>query len=94
MLIAHRPLKAPTASNMKAVEKNLRKATDQAPHVTFDCRRMRGIPDTAFEREVRTCANGRVRGLKCVLIISRKSKVAGIRQGFGILSFHKRLSGV
>lgn len=71
-------MKAPTASNMKAVEKNLRKALGQAPRVIFDCRRMKGIPDTAIEREVRVCAAGRVRGLKRVLFVNRKGKVVDI----------------
>jgi hypothetical protein len=71
-------MKAPTASNMKAVEKNLRKALNQAPHVIFDCRRMKGVPDAAIEREVRTCAAGRVRGLKCVLFVNRKGKIVDI----------------
>ena len=71
-------MKAPTASNMKAVEKNLRKALNQAPHVIFDCRRMKGVPDAAIEREVRTCVAGRVRGLKCVLFVNRKGKIVDI----------------
>ncbi|MGN0262428.1 MAG: hypothetical protein ACI4B9_06280 [Eggerthellaceae bacterium] len=71
-------MKAPTASNMKAVEKNLRKALNQASYVIFDCRRMKGIPDTAIEREVRTCVDSRVRGLKRVLFVSRKGRVIDI----------------
>ena len=71
-------MKAPTASNLKAIEKNPRKALNQAQRVIFDCRRMKGIPDAAIEREVRICAAGRVRGLKCVLFVNRKGKVVDI----------------
>ena len=40
---------------------------------------MKGIPDNAIEREVRICADGRVRGLKRVLFVSRKGRVIDTR---------------
>lgn len=72
-------MKAPKASNMKAVEKNLRKAMDQSDCAIFDSRRMKGIPDHAIERELRICAAGRVKKLRRLLFVNRKSQVIGIK---------------
>jgi len=72
-------MKAPKASNMKAVEKNLRKATAQSAYVIFDSRRMKGIPDHAIERELRVCATGRVKALKRLLFVNRQAQVIDIK---------------
>ena len=72
-------MKAPKASNMKAAEKNLRKAMDQSDCVIFDSRRMKGIPDHAIERELRVCAVGRVKKLKRLLFVNRKAQVIDIK---------------
>lgn len=72
-------MKAPKASNMKAVEKNLRKATGQSAYVIFDFRRMKGIPDHAIERELRVCAAGRVKALKRLLFVNRQAQVIDIK---------------
>lgn len=72
-------MKAPRASNMKAVEKNLRKAVNQSDCVIFDSRRMKGIPDHAIERELRVCAAGRVKKLKRLMFVNRKAQVIDIK---------------
>lgn len=72
-------MKAPKASNMKAVEKNLRKALNQSNCVIFDSRRMKGIPDRALERELHVCAANRVKGLKKLLFVNRKAQVIDIK---------------
>ena len=72
-------MKAPTSSNMKAVEKNLRKATKQATYVIFDCRRMKSIPENAIEREIRICVSKRIKTLKSVLFVNRKGQVIDIQ---------------
>ena len=72
-------MKAPTASNMKAVEKNLRKALDQSDCVIFDSRRMKGIPDRAIERELRVCATGRVKALRRLLFVNRHAQIIDIK---------------
>ena len=72
-------MKAPKASNMKAVEKNLRKAMDQSDCVIFDSRRMKGIPDYAIERELRVCATGRVKKRRRLLFVNRKAQVIDIK---------------
>lgn len=72
-------MKAPTSSNMKAVEKNLRRATKQATYVIFDCRRMKSIPENAIEREIRICVSKRIKTLKTVLFVNRKGQVIDIQ---------------
>lgn len=72
-------MKAPTSSNMKAVEKNLRKATKQATYVIFDCRRMKSVPENAIEREIRICVSKRIKTLKSVLSVNRKGQVIDIQ---------------
>ena len=64
---------------MKRVEKNIRRALLQSNNVIFDCRRMKNIPDTAVERELRTCANGRVKKLRRLIFINRKGNVIDIK---------------
>ena len=72
-------MKAPKASSLKTVEKNLRKATTQSPCVIFDSHRMKGIPDHAIERELRACAGGRIRALKRLLFVNRQAQVIDIK---------------
>ena len=72
-------MKAPKASNLKAIEKNLRKALDQSNCVILDSRRMKGIPDHAIERELQACAAGRIKNLKRLLFVNRKAQVIDIK---------------
>lgn len=72
-------MKAPKASNLKAIEKNLRKALDQSDCIILDSRRMKGIPDHAIERELRACAAGRIKKLKHLLFVNRKAQVIDIK---------------
>ena len=46
-------MKAPTADNLKAVERNLKRGRWQSESIIFDCRRMKKVPDAAIEREIR-----------------------------------------
>ncbi len=46
-------MKAPTADNLKAIERNLKRGRWQSENIIFDCRRMKKVPDAAIEREVR-----------------------------------------
>ena len=79
-------MKAPKASNMKVVEKNLRKATDQSPYVIFDSRRMKGIPDHAIERELRVCAAGRVKALNRLNALKSSAHcMGGFLSDFGVI---------
>lgn len=72
-------MKAPRGSLMKRVEKNIRRGLRQSRNIIFDCRRMKDLPDTAIERELRTCANGRVKGLEHLIFINRKGKEIAIK---------------
>lgn len=72
-------MKAPEGSLMKRVEKNIRRGLDQSCNIIFDCRRMKGIPDTAIERELRVCASGRVKMLNHLLFVNRKGVVIDIK---------------
>jgi len=71
--------KSPTASSLKAIERNMRRALDQSDKVVFDSRRMKGFPNTAIEREVHACADGRIKGLKRLIYINRKGVVIDIK---------------
>ncbi len=46
-------IKAPKTSNLKAVERNLKRGRWQSCRIIFDSRRMKYIPDKAIERELR-----------------------------------------
>lgn len=45
-------MKAPRADNLKAIERNLKRARWQSENIIFDCRRMKKLPEKAIEREV------------------------------------------
>jgi hypothetical protein len=61
-------IKSPEANNLKAVQRNLRRALKQSCNVIFDCRRMKHLPSEALEREVRTQAKA-LRSLKRLIFI-------------------------
>lgn len=46
-------MKAPTADNLKAIERNLKRGRWQSGSIVFDCRRMKKVPGHAIEHEVR-----------------------------------------
>lgn len=46
-------MKAPRASSIKAVERNLKRGKWQSCQIVFDSHRMKHIPDKAIERELR-----------------------------------------
>lgn len=71
--------KAPRASNTKAIERNLRRGLEQSPCIAFDRRRMKGIPDSAVERELRICAETRIKKLHHVIFINRHGDVIDIK---------------
>lgn len=71
-------LKAPTASNIKAVERNLKRGRWQSSRIVFDSRRMKGIPDAAIERELRKHAFA-LKGIDRVLFVNRRGDVVDIR---------------
>jgi hypothetical protein len=72
-------LKAPNGANIKAVERNVRKAAHQSPYIVFDSRRMRQVPDAAIERELHACCNGRVKGIERLIFITRHADMLDIK---------------
>lgn len=72
-------LKAPNGANIKAVERNVRKAVHQSPYIVFDSRRMKQVPDAAIERELHSCCNGRVKGIERLIFITRHADVLDIK---------------
>lgn len=71
-------MKSPTASNIKAVERNLKRARWQSGNIVFDSRRMKGIPDAAIERELRKWAS-ELSGVSHVLFVNRHGAVIDIQ---------------
>ena len=71
-------MKAPTADNLKAVERNLKRARWQSENVVFDCRRMKKVPDTAIEREVRKQASSIAR-IKRLRYVNKHGQIIDIK---------------
>ncbi|WP_165043810.1 MULTISPECIES: hypothetical protein [unclassified Adlercreutzia] len=71
-------MKAPESCKLKMVERNLRRALKQSPNVIFDSRRMKGIPDTAIERELRKWAL-ELKSLRRLILVNRHGKVIAIK---------------
>lgn len=71
-------MKAPTASNLKAVERSLKRGRWQSENIIFDCRRMKRVPGAATEREVRKQAFA-VPRIRRLLYINKHGKVIDIK---------------
>ncbi|QOS68842.1 hypothetical protein GS424_002950 [Eggerthella guodeyinii] len=80
VLIAGRlwEMKSPTASSIKAVERNLKRARWQSGNIIFDSRRMKGLPDAAIERELRKWSS-EINGISHVLFVNRHGAVVDIK---------------
>ena len=72
-------LKSPTADNLKAVERNLKRARWQSENIVFDCRRMKKVPDIAIQRRVSKCAN-EIPGVRQVLYVDKRGNVIDLRR--------------
>lgn len=70
--------KAPKSGKINMIQINIRRALHQSNCVVFDSRRMKNLPNSAIEREVRLRAN-ELRSLKHLIYISRYGKVATIK---------------
>ncbi len=64
-------MKAPRADNLKAIERNLKRARWQSENIIFDCRRMKKLPEKAIEREVEKQAFTIARINRLILITKR-----------------------
>lgn len=70
-------MKAPTASNIKAVERNLKRGKWQSGCIVFDSRRMKKVPDKVIEHELRRHRQG-MKGIERVKFINRHGEVLDI----------------
>ena len=72
-------MKSPISPKKKAIEKNLREATEQSNHIIFDARRMKRLPDHAIEQEVRVCAYKRIRKIERLIYVNKHGNVINIK---------------
>ena len=71
-------MKAPRSNKASAVDKNVRKALHQAKCVVFDSRRMKNVPDSTVERELRKGAEI-LHSMKHLIFVNRKAQVIDIK---------------
>ena len=71
-------MKAPTSPRLRRVQENLRHALHQSQYVIFDSRRMKKIPDTAIERELRKWAK-ELKRLKALMYVDKHGRVFDIK---------------
>lgn len=70
-------MKAPKASSLKAVERNLKRGKWQSCRIVFDSRRMKYVPDKAIERELRK-RFAEIKEIKKIKFINRHGQVIDI----------------
>ncbi len=71
-------VKAPSSGNLRVVEKHLRAALRQSRDIVFDARRMRGLPDSLIEGEVRKWAGSLTR-IRRLLYVNKRGGVVRIK---------------
>lgn len=70
-------IKAPTASSVRAVDRNVRKALKQSSRVIVDARRMKGLSDSVVQREL--CKHAReMRSIKGLIMVDHNGAVIDI----------------
>jgi len=70
-------LKAPNGRKMTLVMKNLRRGKKQAHKIVFDTHRIKGLPDTAIERELRSSIN-RIKTIDQIKFINKRRQIIDI----------------
>ena len=70
--------KAPISDKSSAVDKNVRKALHQAKCIVYDSRRMRRIPDTQIELELRKSAEV-LHSIRHLVFVNRRAEVIDIK---------------
>ena len=71
-------MKSPTADNLHALDRNLRRALHQSNCIIIDSCRMKKVPDHAIEHELRKLA-AELRSLKRLKFVNRKRAVIDIK---------------
>lgn len=72
-------MKAPKSSNIKTIDRNLRRAIKQSKCIIFDSRRMKNIPDKATKHELTACAYKHIQGIEHLIFVNRKGEVIDIK---------------
>lgn len=70
-------IKAPRSDKASAVDKNIRKALHQSKCIIFDSRRMKRVPDSAIEKELRKSASV-LHSMRHLLFVNRHGEVIDI----------------
>lgn len=71
-------MKSPTADNLHALDRNLRRGLHQSGNIVLDSFRIKRVPDYAVERELRKLA-AELRSLKHLKFVNRKRAVIDIK---------------
>lgn len=71
-------MKAPKASNTRAIDRNLRRALRQSRRVIIDSRRMKNLPDAVVERELRKHARD-MRSIERLMLVNHRGEVIDIK---------------
>lgn len=71
-------MKAPKASNARAIDRNLRRALRQSARIIIDSRRMKNLPDATVERELRKHARD-MRSIERLLFVNHHGEVIDIK---------------
>ena len=72
-------IKSPISNKLSSVERNLKRASRQAPRVIFDSIRMGKLPDTSIHRELVKQLRA-TRAVKRILFVNRQRGVIDLRR--------------
>lgn len=70
--------KSPTADNLKAIERNLKRARWQSHNIVFDSRRMHRLPESAIRKEVHKQLE-KIKGIDKLLYIDNHGNVIDMK---------------
>ena len=71
-------MKAPKASNARAIDRNLRRALRQSTRIIIDARRMKELPDSVVERELRKHAR-EMKSIQKLVFVNHHGDVVDIK---------------
>ena len=71
-------MKAPKASNARAIDRNLRRALRQSTRIIIDARRMKKLPDSVVERELRKHAR-EMKSIQKLVFVNHHGDVVDIK---------------
>lgn len=71
-------IKSPRADNIKAIERNVKRARNQSENVIIDSRRMKRVPDIAIQKALEKYCN-EIKGIKHLIFVNRHGNVVLIK---------------